>query len=637
MTGLLLSRSGTPVRMGSTVGSGGEGTVFAIEGQGDSVAKVYSTTPSEAKVQKLRAMVDGADEALSRVAAWPSELLVDARRAVRGVVMPRIKARRDFHELYSPKSRGEAFPEADYRFLVHVAANVCRAFAVVHEHGHVIGDVNHASVLVGPDGLVRLIDCDSFQIRRASATFTCDVGVPLFTPPELQGRVLRGQLRTENHDGFGLAVLLFHLLFMGRHPFAGRYSGPGDMPIEKAISESRFAYGPDRAKVRMDRPPATAALETVGAAVSRLFIAAFSGTSSQAGRPSPREWLSALEGLKSDLIVCARSKSHQYAKHNSTCPWCAIESQSGARLFGLRLIPTSATGVVDIGVLWQAIQAAKDPGEEPPLPNQTTARVAEGISARAACRALSIAIGLAGFSACAATPDSSGGAFGVIGSILALILWPRVPQDERLAANSAVISAQAQWNQLQERWRKEASLSAFLSLRTELEKAKQDLADLPNVRRSKLARLESQREAGQRTRYLDRFRIDRATISQIGSGRKSMLSSFGIETAADVDSNKILDIPGFGEVLTGELLKWRRTVEAGFCFNPAEPLDPHAIAALDRELNGRGQSLYELLRNGRNRLDRASVEIIAARQRLLPILEAAWKDLQSAEARKRWL
>jgi DNA-binding helix-hairpin-helix protein with protein kinase domain len=35
---------------------------------------------------------------------------------------------------------------------------------------------------------------------------------------------------------------------MGRHPFAGRYLGLGEMPIERAIAECRFAYSRDSAQ-----------------------------------------------------------------------------------------------------------------------------------------------------------------------------------------------------------------------------------------------------------------------------------------------------------------------------------------------------------------------------------------------------
>jgi hypothetical protein len=61
-------------------------------------------------------------------------------------------------------------------------------------------------------------------------------------PPELQGKRLDQVTRTSNHDSFGMAVLVFNLLFMGRHPFAGKYLGRDDMPMDKAIAQFRFAY-----------------------------------------------------------------------------------------------------------------------------------------------------------------------------------------------------------------------------------------------------------------------------------------------------------------------------------------------------------------------------------------------------------
>src|SRR4051812_24821096 len=38
-------------------------------------------------------------------------------------------------------------------------------------------------------------------------------------------RGLRNVERKPEHDAIGLALLIFHLLFMGRHPFAGRFQG----------------------------------------------------------------------------------------------------------------------------------------------------------------------------------------------------------------------------------------------------------------------------------------------------------------------------------------------------------------------------------------------------------------------------
>ncbi|MBL8529797.1 MAG: hypothetical protein JNL68_19115 [Burkholderiales bacterium] len=634
-----LARARTNIRLGQELGRGGEGAVFAIEGQSDRVAKVYSAPPGQRKVQKLIAMAEAASLPLLKISAWPIDLLIDNKGAVRGLVMPRVVARRDIHELYSPKSRSEAFPEADFRFLIHVAANIARAFAVVHEQGHIVGDVNHGNLLVGPDGTVMLIDCDSFQIGTGAHVFTSDVGVPLFTAPELHGRNLRGVVRTANHDRFGLAVLLFHLLYMGRHPFAGRYSGPGDMPIERAIAEYRFAYGPDRAANGMERPPGTIALETMGRDIAQLFVLAFGRTGPGGTRPDARAWVAALEKLKSNLRVCSRANWHQYPGELPACPWCTAETQTGARLFGQRIAAGGPTGVVDLATLWNAIAAIPDPGSDPPLPSERAWHPPAGVQLPSSIlnvfrKWVSVGLVCAGLAACGALSKSGGLIWAFVSYAFAYAVWPRVSAERAAEAQRACAATKADWDTHLARWKREASRDAFTEKLKALGAARAELADLPNQRRRRLAKLEAERELRQRERYLDRFRIDRTRIRGIGPGRTVMLASYGIETALDVDRSKILQIPGFGETLTSELVGWRRQHERNFRFNPSEPVDRHDVEAIDRNLEARRQKLLADLRQGPDILRRLSQEIVAARGRLLPTLEQSWTALKIAEARR---
>ena len=432
-----LARARAEIRLSQELGRGGEGTTFAIDGQRDRAAKLYATPPDEGKIQKLTAMVDAASPALLRIAAWPIDLLMDTRESVRGFVMPRVVARHDIHELYSPKSRAEVFPEADFRFLVHVGANIARAFAVAHEQGHVIGDVNHGNLLVGPDATVMLIDCDSFQIRNGNRVFTSDVGVPLFTAPELHGRVLRGLVRTPNHDQFGLAVLLFHLLYMGRHPFAGRYSGPGDMPIEKAVAEYRFAYGPDRAVLGMEQPPGTISLETMGAPIALSFTRAFGRTASNGERPDARSWITTLENLKTGLRLCSAASWHQYPGALEACPWCAIEAQIPVRLFGQRTC-VCPTGAIDVGTLWKLIMTVRDPGADPALPSERPWALPADVELPSATLAglrkiLSIGLIFSGLVACNALAKDGGLLGALVACGLAYVMWPKVSPEERSA------------------------------------------------------------------------------------------------------------------------------------------------------------------------------------------------------------
>ena len=139
----------------------------------------------------------------------------------------------------------------------------------------VIGDVNQSNVLVSNKGFVALIDCDSYQVEIKGQSYPCEVGIDLFTPPELQGRSFRNLIRTQNHDRFGLAVLVFYLLFMNRHPFAGRYLGQGDMSIEQAIRQHRFAYGRAAASFQMQVPQHALPLSALSNQLVELFERSF--------------------------------------------------------------------------------------------------------------------------------------------------------------------------------------------------------------------------------------------------------------------------------------------------------------------------------------------------------------------------
>jgi DNA-binding helix-hairpin-helix protein with protein kinase domain len=281
---------GQRLPLGALLGRGGEGAVYEVRTQSDFVAKIYHSVLSAERAEKIRLLIALRNERINKLTAWPLDLLsVAGSRAPVGLLMPKISGRKDIHQLYSPKSRRVEFQRADWRFLVRASANTARAFSVVHETGCIIGDVNHGGILVAQDATVRLIDCDSFQVINGNRCFLCEVGVETFTPPELQGKAFKGVVRSQNHDNFGLAVLIFLMLFMVRHPFAGKYLGPDQMPIPRAIKECRFAYGARRATVQMEKPPGTPPLSIVGDEVAFLFERAFAQEMIAGGRPTPRD------------------------------------------------------------------------------------------------------------------------------------------------------------------------------------------------------------------------------------------------------------------------------------------------------------------------------------------------------------
>ena len=248
--------------------------------------------------------------------------------------MPRIRDQAEIHNLYSPAHRKAHYPDKDWGFLIHVAMNVAAVFDSLHEKSIVIGDVNQGNVLVSTRGTVTLIDCDSFQVSANGRVYPCEVGVAHFTPPELQGQSFHGTVRTTNHDLFGLAILIFHLLCMGRHPFAGRFTGVGEPPpLEKAIEQFRYAYS-RHVKTNMLPPPQTLMVPAVLPELAELFERAFTkGGELPDARPTAAEWHAALRDLKLQLKPCAADLGHKYPNYLGTCPWCALEREGAPNLF----------------------------------------------------------------------------------------------------------------------------------------------------------------------------------------------------------------------------------------------------------------------------------------------------------------
>ena len=103
--------------------------------------------------------------------------------------MPKVSGKEPIHMIYSPAHRRQRYPSLCVDFLPTLRAH-CFIFATVHEHGHVVGDVNQNSFMVGRDSKVVLIDSDSFQINANGTPYLCEVGVSHFTPPELQNLVV---------------------------------------------------------------------------------------------------------------------------------------------------------------------------------------------------------------------------------------------------------------------------------------------------------------------------------------------------------------------------------------------------------------------------------------------------------------
>lgn len=707
--------TGQPLTLGKKLGSGGEGAVYELPSLNAAVKIYHQSLPAE-KQQKLYALVQSSTPALLKVAAWPIALvykkladkklgfekLVYEKNEMRerddntqrgelcGFIMPKLGAYEPLHHLYSPAQRKQKFPDKSWAFLLHVARNMACVFEVIHAHGHVIGDVNPNLVYVDGKGLIRLIDCDSFQINFDQQVYKCDVGVPHFMAPELQQQSsFRGLLRHANQDCFGLAMLIFHLLLMGRHPYAGVRDDRSDRSLEQSIAEYAYAFADDAAQHGLRPPPNSVLPSLLPPALRQLFSHAFAES---AERPSPRQWVEALTASQSILQPCRVERLHSYWRGLSTCPWCEHQNRSGVYFFLSLITDTAADGDFDLAGVWAQITAVTDP----PCPQINEARQLTPLPVKQYRSAsiyrmsqLGIMMFLLGalwywpwqielLVLCAQVLflpkanlnmnkirsgrlsqfmplpkqvarllwayriSKAGLGMVFLGAycywpwrIELLVLWMRclfLPNMNLSAFERArqkmAQQAQAEYQQWQAQLQRLSQQHAFFMLRKRLLALRLEYEALAETFLRAQQGLKDQLRERQLHKFLDGFFISNTTIPSIGITRRALLLSFGIETAADVETERIRYIPSFNSKVHQELLDWRQRLQAWFVFDAKQGLDPQDVLRLKHQFAAKRMQLQSDLRAGVGQLKALRGDLQQQYQQLESVLNAAFERMQ---------
>ncbi|HKQ79796.1 MAG TPA: hypothetical protein VJ810_39245, partial [Blastocatellia bacterium] len=637
------------IQLGRRIGIGAEGEVYEIQDRLDLVAKIYHEPPSPEKAEKLVVLARLGNERLFNLSAWPVDVLRDMPDGpVVGFVMKKIGQAEEVHALHSPKSRLQKFPEASWAFLIYVAANIARAVAVIHEHGLVIGDLNPKNILVTRKATIYLLDVDSFQVSVDGKIYRCDGGFPEYTPPELQGVAFRKVDRTQEHDCFGLAVVIFQLLFMGRHPFSGRFLGQGEMPLERAIRESRFAYGVDAEARKMRQPPGTLALDSMPSWLVKMFRRAFLATD----RPQAREWTEPLDALANKLKKCVLHSGHYYYQELRKCPWCGIESHARVRLFNF-MIPgiSSQREHFRLDAIWKEIEAVRAPSAPLKLRDNMlpAAEPSEDVEDFVRDRRNRFIISL-WFSALGGLLISL-----FINFPLALIFLIAVGTAACFIGKSGHATTMQLFSQLgklgsddpflerlhtrhresvkavtqiQQQYDREAGIDRWGVKRDELRNLKETYEKLSQIREFKLKQLATK---DQFDKFLERFKINHPDIDGIGADSIADLLTHGVETAADITEERLGQIPGLNESRSKRLLHWRQELEQKFVFDPGKQVDPQPRIAIEKEVDMLRIQLEQELCGGPHYLQRIKQEVETDRQKLEPALQKARRELGQAE------
>ena len=591
------------------IGKGGEGEVFAISNMPGFAVKTYLPGIVAEREKKIRAMVSTRLADNAPLVAFPHQIAVDGRGTFVGFVMRLVEKHKEIHELQTPSSRQKHFPKADYAFIVRVALNIARVFAQVHATGCVVGDINQRGILVSPTATVALIDADSFQVSDGAQRYLCVVGVPEYTPPELQGKSLKTIVRTTDHDAFGLAVCLFQLLCMDRHPFSGRFTGHGDMPLEKAILEYRFAYS--SRNTGMIPPPGTVRLDDFTPKIASYFELAFS-PSHVGKRPSAPAWVEALGELESALRVCSRNKLHRYARNAKECPWCRMENEYGRPLF----LDTDLTNVhvpngrldlaaglvLDIPALLSAINGVaipssisipipQVPGTPKPSRGASEARSKKRFAPLSRIAGVGIMFGAA-YAFASDVPVLI--ALGIAGFGGWLMFRSSSPADGLLAEHRKATNAvSSHIEQLQ----RTSPIEQVLRKKAEALDAIDEFKQLASAFRNIRSEYEKHRRQKQLDDHLSQFPIRRARIPKVSSGDIAQLASYGFTTAFDARRRDVQQVRGIGPVKASNIAAWIRRAEAKFQFQSAyTPEDQRHIQKAQNEIITKQQGLEERLK-----------------------------------------
>lgn len=626
--------NGARLDLGKRIGKGGEGEVFLTQSQNKTAVKIYSPRLAQSREDKVVAMVEGGLWKESNLIAFPNGVVRSKKGQFLGFTMNVVEGHRPIHEVYGVKSRKNYYPKADFRFLIRAAANTARAVGQVHQSPCVIGDLNHSGILVSDKATVALIDADSFQLERNNRRFPCLVGVPDFTPPELHGSSLNGVVRLKEHDYFGLGVAIFQLLFIGRHPYAGRYSG-ADLQLEQMIARNLFAYSIKRS-TGVTPPKAMLTLQDFPSDVIDLFERCFGLHPND--RPNAREWVDALTKLESNLTRCNVHNMHYFPSVSTSCPWCKIENLTGAILFMGYFDVGAAVGLqgnIDIDRLWREIEQISFPqmaALQPPVgqinrptPSQAAHEAKKSPSKWIGYLGIATIIGL-----WIATPQLT-----VIWILIIFWGWSylsstnsvniREWQDKYSKADEA-------YEKVVRDWEARTGIPKLFDLKKTLEDASNDYKALPGAKAAALQRLQTDRRERQLQIFLDKYLIRTASITGIGPAKTVTLASYGIETAADVSHHAITSVPGFGDATAGKLLAWRRTCEQNFIYNPTPTQDDaQAKAKIEAEFSSKSRTLANKLLGGKQELTQLAKATHTRLTTPLPELATLYADRLQVE------
>lgn len=300
-----------------------------------------------------------------------------------------------------------------------------------------------------------------------------------------------------------------------------------------------FAYSLVR-DVRLAPPPGAFLLSDLPPALRIGFERAFGvGLGARYGSA---EWVEALRGFESDLAPCLNDAVHLAGRHQPSCPWCRIERVTGRATFG-------------------AVRKVRDPY---PRPRPTTCG-----NGRPACWTLEgmnlgkvepprvrIVVAKAAEATSFFFRDGGEARRGLLRSVAKL---DGGVSDDVFTRRH--VRAELQLGRALADWRCGIGVEDVRARATALGR---DVARLTRVTVARAAALAAVRRSdpGRVADRMRAFRVAEARVPGLADGRRALLSTAGVLSAADVSRAGLRAIIGIGTWCAASLLVWRDEVEA---------------------------------------------------------------------------
>ena len=344
------------IRPEQLLGKGAEGEVWSVQDHPSLALKLFhGLDMSQATQHKLTILIANQPENIKTAEyrlAWPMELVTVGKSSTTpGYIMPRLAPERHLeigaYLNISRRNRRLQQRRTGYTFLhlLTLAHNLARMTADLHEQGHIIGDLSSRNVRASDRCQIALIDIDSIQTvdRSSGQIYRCPVGTPEYSPPERQDVAFDTVERTIDDDRFALAVMIYQLLFQGRHPFTGIPASPATISPDIGIAGRIQTGSLIHEKEQNDwRPTNVDNMIWTATPFKRQFR---KGLSRNPPRYAAHQWAADIQKAAQTLKNCPNNRGHLYFGSRA-CTWCRYTKLTGTEPFAApeqRAMPTSNT------------------------------------------------------------------------------------------------------------------------------------------------------------------------------------------------------------------------------------------------------------------------------------------------------